>query len=163
MILVMLGTQNNSFHRLLEKIDELIDKKIISKEQEIVVQAGYTKYEPKNENIKIFDLISKEKLEKMQKKADYIITHGGVGSIISSIEKDKKVIAVPRKHEYQEHVNDHQNEIVQVFNDKKFIIGIEDVNDLENAIIKLEKFTPKKYIQNNTKMLNIIKDFINKI
>ena len=25
MILVMLGTQNNSFHRLLEKIDELIE------------------------------------------------------------------------------------------------------------------------------------------
>jgi len=29
MILVLLGTQNNSFHRLLEKIDELIEKKVI--------------------------------------------------------------------------------------------------------------------------------------
>ena len=28
----MLGTQNNSFHRLLEKIDELINKKIINEE-----------------------------------------------------------------------------------------------------------------------------------
>ena len=29
MILVMLGTQNNSFHRLLEEIDNLIKKGII--------------------------------------------------------------------------------------------------------------------------------------
>ena len=27
MIFVMLGTQNNSFHRLLEEIDKLIEKK----------------------------------------------------------------------------------------------------------------------------------------
>ena len=46
MILVMLGTQNNSFHRLLEEIDRLIDKKIIN--EKVVVQAGYTKYSSDN-------------------------------------------------------------------------------------------------------------------
>ena len=86
MILVMLGTQNNSFHRLLEEIDKLIEEKIIK--EEVIVQAGYTKYETKN--MKIIDLIPKEELEELQDKADLIITHGGVGSIISSIEKEKK-------------------------------------------------------------------------
>ena len=56
MILVMLGTQNNSFHRLLEEIDNLIEKGIIK--DEVVVQAGYTKYESKN--MKIFGLVSLE-------------------------------------------------------------------------------------------------------
>ena len=45
MILVMLGTQNNSFHRLLEKIDKLIEEKKI--QDKVIVQAGYTKYESK--------------------------------------------------------------------------------------------------------------------
>ena len=76
MILVLLGTQNNSFHRLLEEIDNLITKKIIT--DTIIVQAGYTKYEPKNENMKIFDFVSKDDLEKYQDEADLIITHGGV-------------------------------------------------------------------------------------
>ena len=46
MILVLLGTQNNSFHRLLEEIDKLIEKKVIN--EKVIVQAGYTKYESKN-------------------------------------------------------------------------------------------------------------------
>ena len=59
MIFVMLGTQNNSFHRLLEKIDELIKKGKIK--DEVIVQAGYTKYQ--SENMKIFDLIPRDKIE----------------------------------------------------------------------------------------------------
>ena len=82
MILIMLGTQNNSFHRLLEKVDELINKKIIK--EKVIVQAGYTKY--KSKNMEIFDLIPRNKLEEYQKEANYIITHGGVGSIISSLK-----------------------------------------------------------------------------
>lgn len=42
MILVLLGTQNNSFHRLLEKMDELINKGIIN--EKVIVQSGYTNY-----------------------------------------------------------------------------------------------------------------------
>ena len=113
--------------------------------------------------MKIIDLMSKEQLEKFQDEADLIITHGGVGSIISSIEKGKKVIAVPRMHEYGEHVNNHQKEIVKDFNDKGYIIGIEKVEDLKQAIIKSKEFEPKKYQPNNEKMLKIIEEFIDNI
>lgn len=158
MILVMLGTQNNSFHRLLEEVEKNIENRTI--QEEVVVQAGYTKFESKN--MKIFDLIPKEKLEELQENANLIITHGGVGSIISSIEKEKKVIAVPRLHEYGEHVNNHQKEIVKDFNDKGYIMGIEKVEDLENAIIKSKTFEPVKYKHSNEKMLKIIQEFIDK-
>lgn len=156
MILVLLGTQNNSFYRLLEEIEKNIEDGTIK--EEVIVQAGYTKY--KTDKMKIIDLMSKEQLEKFQDEADLIITHGGVGSIISSIEKDKKVIAVPRMHQYGEHVNNHQKEIVTDFNNKGYIIGIENVGDLKQAIIKSEKFKPQKYQPNNKKMLNIIENFI---
>ena len=156
MILVMLGTQNNSFHRLLEEIDDLINKGIIN--DEVVVQAGYTKY--KSKNMKIFSLIPVEELEELIEKADLIITHGGVGSIISSLKKGKKVIAVPRLHEYQEHVNNHQKEIVETFDKKGYIIGIQDVKELNEAIEKSKDFVPEKYLSSNKKMLNIIENFI---
>ncbi len=159
MILVLLGTQNNSFHRLLEEIDNLIQKGIIK--EEVVVQAGYTKYE--TSNMKQFDLIDSEEFEELQKKARIIITHGGVGSIISSIKKGKKVIAVPRLHEYGEHVNNHQKQIVELFKEKGYIIGISDVKDLEKALLEVEKFKPVKFQQNNEKMLKLIENFIDSI
>ena len=159
MILVLLGTQNNSFNRLLEEIEKNIKNGTIK--EEVIVQAGYTKFE--TDKMKIIDLMSKEQLEKFQDEADLIITHGGVGSIISSIEKGKKVIAVPRMHEYGEHVNNHQKEIVKDFNDKGYIIGIEKVEDLKQEIIKSKEFEPKKYQPNNEKMLKIIEEFIDNI
>ena len=162
MILVMLGTQNNSFERLLKKMDELIEKKVI--DEKVIVQSGYTNYESKN--MKIFDLIPQEELEKFQEQADLIITHGGVGSIVSSIKKGKKVIAVPRLHRYHEHVNDHQKQIVEAFDKKGYIIGIQRIDELRKAIISAQDFVPKKYEENNrsnSKILKIIEYFIEKV
>ena len=65
MILVLLGTQNNSFHLLLEEIDRLIQDKVIK--EEVIVQAGYTKYH--SSNMQVLDFISNEMLEELQKKA----------------------------------------------------------------------------------------------
>ena len=162
MILVMLGTQNNSFERLLKKMDELIEKKVI--DEKVIVQSGYTNYESKN--MRIFDLIPQEELEKYQEQADLIITHGGVGSIVSSIKKGKKVIAIPRLHRYHEHVNDHQKQIVESFDKKGYIIGIQRIDELRKAIIRAQEFEPKKYEdqeKSNSKILEIIEDFIEKI
>ena len=156
MILVLLGTQNNSFKRLLTKIDNLIESGVIK--EETIVQAGYTKYS--SSRMKIFDFISKEELQRYIKKSNFIITHGGVGSILMSLRNDKKVIAIPRLHNYHEHVNDHQKEIVELFNNKGYIIGLQDVDELEEAIQRIEQFEPKKYQQDNNKMLKIIEDFI---
>ena len=156
MILVLLGTQNNSFHRLLEEVQKNIENKKIK--EDVIVQKGYTKFE--SQDMKMYTEISIDELNKLIDQADLIITHGGVGSIISSIKKGKKVIAVPRLEKYKEHVNDHQKDIVETFNQSGYIIGIENVEQLGEALDKVESFIPKKYISDNSKMLKIIEDFI---
>lgn len=154
----MLGTQNNSFYRLLEEIDRLIEIGKIN--DEVIVQAGYTKYE--SQNMKIIDFVSNDEIEKLEQQADCIITHGGVGSIIGSIEKGKKVIAVPRLKQYGEHVNDHQLDIVEAFDKLGYIIGITDVSQLEKALKRVKEFEPKKYIQNTGNIIKIVENFIDK-
>ena len=124
------------------------------------MQSGYTKYE--TTKMEIFDFITREEINKLQDKANLIITHGGVGSIISSLEKGKKVIAIPRIHEYGEHVNNHQKEIVELFNNKGYIIGIEGVEELKGAIEKSKEFIPNKYISDNSKLIGIVDNFIKK-
>ena len=156
MILVLLGTQNNSFHRLLEEIQRNIENGNIK--EEVIAQKGYTKF--KSDKMKIFDEISQDELNNLIKRANLIITHGGVGSIINAITNEKKVIAVPRLKKYKEHVNDHQLDIVQSFNDMGYIIGINSVDELEKALKNAKEFTPKKYLQNTGKIINIIEDYI---
>lgn len=84
------------------------------------------------------------------------------GSILQSITKGKKVIAIPRLHEYQEHVNNHQKDIVELFDQKGYILGLQGIEQLEQAIQKVKDFIPKDYKQDNQKMLEIIERFIEK-
>ena len=156
MILVLLGTQHNEFTRLLQEIDECIKSKKI--DEEVIVQAGFTKYESKK--MRIFDMIPKIDLDEFVERADLVITHGGVGSIIMALNKNKKVIAVPRLHEYGEHVNDHQRQIIKVFSEKGYLIGVQNVEDLPEALKDIKTFVPKKYENNNHEMLNYIENFI---
>ena len=159
MILVLLGTQHNELTRLLEEIEDCINNGFIT--ERVVVQAGFTKY--KTDKMKIFDMISKDILENLVDEANIIITHGGVGSITMALKKHKKVIAVPRLHEFNEHVNDHQRQIINVFNEKKYLIGIQNVEDLPEALKQIKDFKPKEYKGDNRKIIKLIEDFIDNI
>ena len=158
MILVTLGTQDKTFVRLLDEIDKLINKGII--QDKVIVQAGFTKYT--SDNMEIFDLIPQDEFNNLMSKADLVITHGGVGNIISALEKNKKVIAVPRLAKYKEHINDHQTQIIAKFNALGYIIGLQDVDELDMALKKVKKFKPQKFVHDNSKMLNLVSQLIDK-
>ena len=133
MILVLLGTQNNNFKRLLDKIEECIKNGVIA--EEVIVQAGHTNYT--SNDMKIIDFLPSDKLSELTKNATFIITHGGVGSIVESLKLGKKVIAVPRLSKFNEHVNDHQIQIVENFNKSGYIVGVNDTQNLPDAIINI--------------------------
>lgn len=159
MILVILGTQDKVFPRILEALEKEIQKGIIK--EDVVVQAGNTKFESKN--MQIFDFISMDKFDELIRKADIIITHGGVGTILSCIRNKKKVIAVPRLSKYMEHENDHQLQIIEEFSKLGYILPCVDLNDLESILKEIKNFKPKKYVSNNNKMIKLIENYIDNI
>lgn len=148
MIFVILGTQKQQFKRIIDYVltsVELLD-------EEIVVQAGYTKYESENENFKLFTFMSSEDFESNILKADIIITHGGVGSIFSALEKNKKIIAVPRLEKYSEHVDDHQLEICNKLALDNYILYFnEEKDDFNDLVISCKEKNFKKYTKPNFK------------
>ena len=154
MILVSLGTQDKHFKRLLEEVDKLIDKGIIK--DKVIAQTGSTKYVSKN--MKIYDYINKEDMLNYIKESKYVITHGGVGTILDSLKLNKKVIAVARLKQYKEHVNDHQLQIIQEYSKLGYIL--DGTYDLEKAIIAIDKFKPNNYESNNDNFIKIIEDYI---
>lgn len=156
MLLVLLGTQNNSFHRLLEEVQKNINNGNIK--EEVIVQKGYTKFVSKE--MTLYNQIPTDEMKSLINKADLVITHGGVGSIITSLECGKKVIAVPRLKRYSEHVNDHQYDIIKSFDEGGYIIGLNGVEELEEALKKVKKFEPREYVKNTGNIIEIVSDFI---
>lgn len=159
MILVTLGTQDKKFYRLLEAVDKAINDKLIK--EEVVVQAGYSS-DYKSKNMKIFDLIPMDEFDELIKKSSLIITHGGVGSIITGLKNKKVVIAVPRLAQYNEHINDHQLQIIDNFNKSGYILSLTDMKEFPKILEESKKFKPKNYKSNNKKFIELIEQEINK-
>lgn len=156
MIFVTVGSQKFQFNRLLQKIDDLIEKKVIH--EQVVAQIGYSDYKPKN--YKYFDFLNQEEFKKYIAKSNLIITHAGTGIIITALKENKKVIAIPRMAEYNEHVDNHQVQIVDEFKEMNFIEAIYNIEELENAIKIAKEKKYNKYVSNTENILKDITDFI---
>lgn len=131
MIFVTVGTHEQAFNRLIEEVDRLKGENLI--EDEVVIQRGYSTYEPKY--CKYYDLIAYEEMQKYQEEARVIITHGGPASFIYPLSIGKVPIVVPRQKKYDEHVNDHQYEFCQAVKERGFsIILVKEVDELLNAL-----------------------------
>lgn len=157
MILVLLGTQKNDFTRLLEAVQKNIDSGLIK--DKVIVQAGDTKF--KSKDMEIFDLIPMDKMNDLIDSAQLIITHGGVGSIVGALKKNKKIIVMPRLSKYGEHVNNHQQQIVSIFEEKGYIKSINSADDLTKVLSEINEFTPNIYQSNTNNIIEILTKFIN--
>lgn len=156
MIFVVLGTQDKKFERLLKEIEQLIIDGII--QGKVIVQAGSTNY--KSNYMEIHKIISMNKFLNYVEKSDYIITHGGVGTILDAMKQNKRIIAVPRLKKYGEHENNHQIQIIQKFAQDEYLIGCNGIEDLKEAVQKIDQFEPKTCHFGNEQMLELITNYI---
>lgn len=158
MVFVILGTQDKVFPRLLE----VVEKQILSGaiKQPVIVQAGSTKF---NSNcMEVIDYIPMNEFSAYIEKCDFMITHGGVGTILDGLKKGKKIIAIPRLKLYGEHENDHQVQIIEEFVKLGYILTCENLEQLGDTIKKLDNFTPKNYQSNNNNFVNLVSQYIDK-
>lgn len=156
MILVTLGTQDKGFERLLEAVEQMLLTGEI--EEEVVAQIGYSKYT--SSHMKIFDFVDRDKMEKLVDSCSLLITHGGVGSIISGLNHQKPVIAAARLKKYGEHTNDHQKQIIREFVKQGYIVELKNFKKIKEAIEEAKKLKPRAYESNTDNMIRLITDFI---
>ena len=150
MVLVLLGTQKQQFTRLLDYLEN------INLQEEVLIQKGYTIY-----NGKYNSFTFTNKLNDLIKKADIVITHGGIGSIMECLEYNKKIIVVPRLKEYNEHVDDHQIESIKSL--EKYIMIANNENELIVALKKIKDKNMLKYEKNNSFFNKQLEKIIKKI
>ena len=115
MIFVTVGTHEQPFNRLVKAIDDLVENGTIK--EDVIIQRGYSTYEHKH--CKCYNLISWEEMQKYNKEARIIITHGGPASFIDVLSLGKTPIVV------------------------------EDIAKLGDAILFLENKNCNKFTSNN--------------
>lgn len=156
MILVVLGTQDKPFTRLLNALETQVNAGLI--QDELIVQSGLTHFE--SQKMKCFDLLPMEEFERLMEQADCIITHGGVGTILNAVKKGKKVLACPRLAKYQEHGNDHQLQLCNEFEKKGYVLVCEEFDELYQKIEEVKQFTPLPYASSTHEVVKVISDYI---
>lgn len=135
MIFVTVGTHEQPFDRLVEYIDNLKKDNIIK--EEVVIQTGYSIYEPQ------FCTWSKfypyDEMTELVSKARIVITHGGPSSFIMPLQIGKTPVVVPRRKEFNEHVNNHQVEFSKAVAERqKTIIVVENIKKLKDTILNYD-------------------------
>lgn len=159
MIFVTVGTQDKPFIRLIKAVEKAVmDGKITD---QVIVQAGNTKYESKVLNV--LNYVPFEEFNNYIDKADIIITHGGVGSILNALKLKKKIIAVPRLSKYGEHINDHQLQVIQKMADDGYILSCKDENEIGTKVVQAKTFVVKEYTSNTENFIVNFKNVLDEV
>lgn len=156
MIFITVGSQKFQFDRLLQEIDNLVQRKVI--DEPVFAQIGCSNYKPAHYSYKTF--LDREEFATWEDKCDILITHGGTGAIIGAVKRGKKVIAVPRLAKYGEHVDDHQLQLIGQFKSQNLICGLDDCSELETALEYVKNHEFDSYKSNTQAIIDSITEFI---
>lgn len=136
MIFVTTGTDHHPFDRLVREVDILKEKGMLR--QEIFIQSGSSDYKPRA--CEYAEFISFDQMVEKIKRAQIIITHGGPGSIMLSLDCGKVPIAVPRRKRYGEAVDDHQVSFVKKLTERGQILSVDKIQEIEYKIKNYREF-----------------------
>lgn len=156
MIFVAVGTQKFQMNRLLIEIDNLISAGKI--DTDVFAQSGNCTYKPVG--YKCTSFLTKQEFDEKINECELLITHGGVGTIVSGLKQNKAVIVVPRLKKYKEHVDDHQLQIADSFAKLGYVLMCHDVEELSETINKAETYAFKEYKSDRQKMLDYIDSYL---
>ena len=161
MIFVTVGTHEQQFNRLIEYMDIWASEH----DEKVVIQTGYSSYEPQYcEWNKFFPY---QKMVEMVKRARIVITHGGPSSFIMPLQIGKTPIVVPRQHKFNEHINDHQVEFARNVSERMgTIIDVEDIFKLGTIIKNYDQIVTKMdhgMSSNNSKFNEDLEDLVKKM
>ena len=135
MILVAVGTQL-PFNRLVQAVDEWAER---AGRSDVVAQIGKSDYRARA--IKTFQFMDFAEFSELQAKADFLICHAGIGSILTALQLSKPIVIMPRDHQRGEHRDGHQFATARSFADTPGIYVAMDEQDLVSRLDNLNELS----------------------
>ncbi|MGJ8583660.1 MAG: glycosyltransferase [Marinosulfonomonas sp.] len=132
MIFVSVGTQL-PFNRLIKAMDTWSAE--TDSCERVVAQVGAlgpNDYRPKN--IQWTEKMTPEVFSQHVEAARLVISHAGMGSIITALSSGKQIIIMPRHADLGEHRNDHQMTTVAKLRTRSGIYAVDGETDLPGTL-----------------------------
>ena len=131
MIFLTVGSQL-PFDRLVRAVDEWA----ATRGKEVVGQVGASKLNPRR-IAAVPNLDSQEFAKKMQ-EATAIVSHAGMGTILSALALRKPILIMPRMAQFKEHRNDHQIATVKQLHGRSGVLVAMRENEVSEQLDALE-------------------------
>ena len=128
MIFATVGTQL-PFHRLIDSIDKWSLKQGVNG---CFAQIGDKGTAPKN--IEYSRTIDPAQFANQIAKCKVVVSHAGIGTILTALQHGKPIIVMPRLAEFGEHKNDHQLATVANLQGREGIHIAHDEQELETLL-----------------------------
>lgn len=125
MIFATVGTHRDPMSRLIRALESLPF-------DELVVQHGFSPQPQRARRAVAF--MPFDEMVACFEAANVVITHGGVGSVLSAVRAGHTPIVVPRLRRLGEHVDDHQVELTRALAEHGAVRPLWEVRDLPEAV-----------------------------
>ncbi|MCH7961053.1 MAG: hypothetical protein IIC49_01830 [Planctomycetes bacterium] len=156
MIFVTVGAQM-PFDRMVRCVDEWATKQ---GRRDVVAQIGPTRWRPRS--IEWTEFLSPTQFLEHVKRANVIIAHAGMGSILTALQFGKPIVIMPRRGDLAETRNDHQLATAARFEGKPGVFVAQDETELSGMLDRLDSLVAGEPISEyaSPELLNAIKAFI---
>jgi beta-1,4-N-acetylglucosaminyltransferase len=124
MVFVTIGT-SEPFDRLLRALPRLDG-------EELVVQAGDSDLQP--EGARCLSYMSYDELVELICEARVVVTHAGVGTIMTALANGKHPVVMPRLARFGEAIDDHQLGLARRLAEAGYVTLAEDEKTLADAV-----------------------------
>jgi UDP-N-acetylglucosamine transferase subunit ALG13 len=128
LIFVSLGTDGHQFERALDVIEP------IAQTNHLVVQHGATPPRREWSSARWVEFVGYELQLELMRTAKGVITHAGVGSIMSALGVGQRPIVIARRADLGEHVDDHQLQIATELSRRGLVIPALTSEDIRAAL-----------------------------
>ena len=127
MIVVTVGTNEARFDRLIAAAAPL------AQDEELFVQHGPSPVRP--DGAACVDYVGFDELLEQMRAARVVVTHAGVGSVISALSVGQLPVVVPRLQRHGEAVDDHQVPFGRRLRDAGLVELVEDLDRLRDTVL----------------------------
>jgi UDP-N-acetylglucosamine--N-acetylmuramyl-(pentapeptide) pyrophosphoryl-undecaprenol N-acetylglucosamine transferase len=126
-VVVTVGTFEFPFDRLIHRADA-----VIPASWSVTVQHGVSARPARGTASASMPY---DELNEAMAKADVVVGHAGVGTVLSALATGAQLVVVPRRGSRGEHVDDHQLELVEFLRGHDGITALADVDDLTVEVL----------------------------
>ena len=156
MIFVTVGGQL-PFDRLVRAVDAWAGR---HGRTDVVAQIGESSFVPKNLGWERF--FSPAEFKRSIESADAIVSHAGIGTILTALDHAKPILIMPRRAALREQRNDHQLATAEQLRDRALVHVAMDEDELTRRLETIDGLTAAGQIDTGRRsdLLEAIRTFV---